>query len=64
MYSLHFPCSAQSNVKVIIIQGMARMVPHTSWTIALVYNELQSTRGALLKCRGQEQEVIALARFH
>lgn len=64
MYSLHFPCSAQDNVKVIIIQGMPRMVTHTSWTIAPVCNELQSTRVALLKCRRQEQEVRALPHYH
>lgn len=70
MYSLHFPCSAQDNVKVIIIQGMPRMVPHISWTIEPVWtilpvrNELQSTRVALLKCRRQEQAVIALPHYH
>lgn len=63
MYSLHFPCSAQGNVKVIIIQAMPRMVPHTSQTIAPVCNELQSTRVELLKCRRQEQEVIALEHY-
>lgn len=59
--TLHFPCWAQGNVKVIIFKGIPRMVPYTIWTIAPACNKLQSTRAALLKCKRQEQEVIALA---
>lgn len=61
MYSVHFPCWEQGNVKVIISKGIPRMVPYTAWTAALVCNKLQSTRAALLKRKRQEQEVIALA---
>lgn len=61
MYSVHFPCWAQGNIKVIIFKGNPKMVRYTAWTIVPVCNKLQSTRAALLKCKRQEQELIALA---